>query len=123
MLKVDSWILNRDNNYAHDCEELSQLNLMGKLGAKTNEVVVEHNKLNDKVNENEKDIEDKVSNLNNKKVSHDDMLKIYKNDKGDHLGSWQGVERPEMSEPGIQGSVIRNTENIKELNTSLYNIT
>lgn len=116
---VDSWILNRDNNYAHDCEELSQLELMGKLGRATNEVIVNHNKLTNEVRENEKDIEDKLIDTNKKKVSHSDMLDIYKNDKGNHLGAWQGITSPAMSEPGIQGQVLKNIDDIETINNQM----
>lgn len=122
MKELSSWILERSIPGVHDCETLSVLDLVGKTASKTNEVVREHNTLNDKVDVIEEDIEDKVTNLNNKKVSHSDMLDIYKNDKGDHLGSWQGVTRPEMSEPGIAGAVIRNTEDISEIRTDLAEI-
>lgn len=114
-MKIIDHCLNHNRFIPINTEELTALELIGKTVEKTNEVVTNHNNLNYEVKENEKDIEDKVSNLNNKKVSHDDMLKVYKNNKGDHLGSWQGVERPEMSEPGIQGAVIRNTDNIESV--------
>lgn len=96
--------LNHNRFIPVDTEELTALELIGKTVEKTNEVVVKTNEIEIITNDNTVN-----------KVSHTDMLDKYKNDKGDHVGSWQGVARPEMSEPGIQGAVIRNSDNIEEM--------
>lgn len=39
---------------------------------------------------------------------------------GDHKGSWQGISRPEYSEPGIAGVVARNTDWLKQMYSLEY---
>ena len=122
-MKTIEHCLNHNRFIPIDTEELTALELIGKTVEKTNEVVINHNKLDEEVKENEKDIEEKIKDTNNKKVSHEDMLKVYKNDKGNHIGAWHGVTSPAMSEPGIQGQVLKNIEDIKNLDSQMEDIT
>lgn len=52
----------------------------------------------------------------NKKVSHEEMENTYKiNKDGDFKGSWFGIKHPVASEPGIQGQVTKNMNDIESI--------
>ena len=68
-----------------------------------------------------------VEDLKKKKVTYEDMYNLYKlfYDKNtntcDYKGSWFGIKRPEYSEPGIQGQVTKNREDIELLQKNSTN--
>lgn len=61
-----------------------------------------------------------IDELKKKKVTYEDMWKMYKlfydniNNTCDYRGSWWGIDRPEKAEPGIQGVVTKNRQEIEE---------
>lgn len=65
--KLTSWILNRSDYMHHDTEELSMLELLGKLARKTNELTEVINDreefINDFVSEFEPNLQDKISTI------------------------------------------------------------
>lgn len=60
-----------------------------------------------------------VDDLKKKKVTYEDMYIMYKlfydisKKSCDYRGSWHGIPRPEYAEPGIQGQVTANREEIE----------
>lgn len=52
-----------------------------------------------------------------------DTLDIKTDLNGDHKGSWQGLSKPTLSEEGMRATVEKHVEDIKELSTSIENIT
>lgn len=100
MQKINNWIVDHRRNLPINMEEVTILETIQRLGNGHNEIV-------DKVGEIDTD--------NKTKVSHKQMNEVYKNINGNHMGSWQGVKSPVMSDPGIQGQVIKNIEDIATL--------
>lgn len=107
MRLLDEW--NKQPFSIYTSEERGVLGLLKRLGVWVGKVI------------QQLDILDKLSNDNkNKKVSYDDMREMYnfykdlESGKQDYRGSWHGIPRPEYAEPGIQGQVTKNREEIEE---------
>jgi hypothetical protein len=92
----------------YESEEKSALGLIKELGGQTNY--------------NTDELE-KVKESNNKKVSHDEMNRIYKIDKdANFTGSWHGIKKPTASQEGLQATVDKiNEEDIPKINEQLDN--
>ena len=91
---MSTW--NKKNFSIYTSDERSALGLIEELGNQTNY--------------NTEEIE-KVKESDNKKVSHDEMNRIYKIDKNaDFTGSWHGIKKPTASQEGLQGTVDKIVE-------------
>lgn len=108
MRLLDEW--NKQPFSIYTSEEKGILGLLKRLGVWVGKVIEQI------------DFLDKLSNENkNKKVSYDDMREMYnfykdlESGKQDYRGSWFGIKRPEYAEPGIQGQVTLNRENLEEV--------
>lgn len=65
-----------------------------------------------------------VDNLYQIKVDKTDLKdNRHLDEYGDFTGSWHGVTRPELSEPGIAGAVIKNTDDIVVLKSEINSLT
>lgn len=96
-------ITNKHNNNRFipiDHEERSALELIGEVVKKTNQVINDTNK-------NTNDM--------NGKVSKKELKEIHKLNGSNFTGSWFGIPRPEFAEPGIQGQVTQNREQLELL--------
>lgn len=91
---MSTW--NKKNFSIYTSDERSALGLIEELGNQTNY--------------NTEEIE-KVKESDNKKVSHDEMNRIYKIDKNaDFTGSWHGIKKPTASQEGLQATVDKIVE-------------
>ena len=91
---MSTW--NKKNFSIYTSDERSALGLIEELG--------------DQTNYNTEEIE-RVKESYNKKVSHDEMNRIYKIDKNaDFTGSWHGISKPTASQEGLQASVDKIVE-------------
>ena len=104
---MSTW--NKKNFSIYTSDERSALGLIEELGNQTNY--------------NTEEIE-KVKESDNKKVSHDEMNRIYKIDKNaDFTGSWHGIKKPTASQEGLQATVDKIVEeDIPNINSQLDNI-
>ena len=103
---MSTW--NKKNFSIYTSDERSALGLIEELGNQTNY--------------NTQEIE-KVKESDNKKVSHDEMNRIYKIDKNaDFTGSWHGIKKPTASQEGLQAIVDKIVEeDIPNINSQLDN--
>ena len=86
---MSTW--NKKNFSIYTSDERSALGLIEELGSQTNY--------------NTEELE-KVKESDNKKVSHDEMNRIYKIDKNaNFIGSWHGIKKPTASQEGLQATV------------------
>lgn len=86
---MSTW--NKKNFSIYTSDERSALGLIEELGKQTNH--------------NTEEIEN-VKESDNKKVSHDEMISIYKVDKNANFtGSWHGIEKPTRSNEGLASTV------------------
>ena len=101
---MSTW--NKKNFSIYTSDERSALGLIEELGIQTNY--------------NTEEIE-KVKESDNKKVSHDEMNRIYKIDKNaDFTGSWHGIKKPTASQEGLQATVDKIVEeDIPNINSHL----
>lgn len=101
---MSTW--NKKNFSIYTSDERSALGLIEELGNQTNY--------------NTEEIE-KVKESDNKKVSHDEMNRIYKIDKNaDFTGSWHGIKKPTASQEGLQATVDKIVEeDIPNINLQL----
>ena len=101
---MSTW--NKKNFSIYTSDERSALGLIEELGNQTNY--------------NTQELE-KVKESDNKKVSHDEMISIYKIDKNaDFTGSWYGIEKPTASQEGLQTIVDKIVEqDIPNINSQL----
>ena len=91
---MSTW--NKKNFSIYTSDERSALGLIEELGNQTNY--------------NTEELE-KVKESDNKKVSHDEMNRIYKIDKNaDFTGSWHGIKKPTASQEGLQATVDKIVE-------------
>ena len=91
---MSTW--NKKNFSIYTSDERSALGLIEELGNQTNY--------------NTEELE-KVKESDNKKVSHDEMNRIYKIDKNaDFTGSWHGISKPSASQEGLQTIVDKIVE-------------
>lgn len=116
MRLLDEW--NKQPFSIYTSEERGVLGLLKRLGVWVGKVI------------QQLDILDKLSNDNkNKKVSYDDMREMYnfykdlESGKQDYRGSWHGIPRPEYAEPGIQGQVTANREDIEHFKNVKVDVT
>lgn len=101
---MSTW--NKKNFSIYTSDERSALGLIEELGNQTNY--------------NTEEIE-RVKESDNKKVSHDEMNRIYKIDKNaDFTGSWHGIKKPTASQEGLQATVDKIVEeDIPSINEQL----
>lgn len=101
---MSTW--NKKNFSIYTSDERSALGLIEELGEQTNY--------------NTEEIE-RVKESDNKKVSHDEMNRIYKMDKNaDFTGSWHGIKKPTASQEGLQATVDKIVEeDIPSINEQL----
>lgn len=63
---------------------------------------------------------EKIKEIDNKKVSVDDMENIYKIDKnGNFVGSWFGIKKPTQSNEGLSGAVEQLLEQVENIENKL----
>ena len=104
MKLLDEW--NKQPFSIYTSEERGVLGLLKRLGKWVGKIIEQL---------------DVLVSTTNKKVSYDDMQDMYnfykdlKTGKQDYRGTWFGISEPVYSEPGIQGQVIQNINNIKLL--------
>ena len=101
---MSTW--NKKNFSIYTSDERSALGLIEELGNQTNY--------------NTEELE-KVKESDNKKVSHEEMNRIYKIDKNaDFTGSWHGIKKPTASQEGLQATVDKIVEqDIPNINSQL----
>lgn len=104
---MSTW--NKKNFSIYTSDERTALGLIEELGNQTNY--------------NTEEIEN-VKESDNKKVSHDEMNRIYKIDKNaDFTGSWHGIKKPTASQEGLQATVDKIVEeDIPNINLQMDNI-
>ena len=96
----------------YDSEEKTTLGLIKELGEQTNY--------------NTDELE-QVKKSDNKKVSYDDLHTKYQlttdGTNANFNGSWQGLNKPTLSQEGAFAQVEKNTDDIKEISLQLEHIT
>lgn len=94
-----------------ESEEKTALELMNELGQACNEVL---------------DRTDKVEKDNNKKVCYEELHTKYQlttdGDKANFNGSWQGLNKPTLTQEGAAAQVEKNMADIIEINEQLDSI-
>lgn len=86
-----------------------------ELRAKVNELINQGNGIDETI----QDILVSLTGMVTQKV----LREVNKLDLSNFTGSWHGIERPEYSEPGIQGQVTKNREDIEHLQNLIYDVT
>lgn len=100
---------NKKHFSIYESDERTALGLIEELGNQTNY--------------NTEELE-KVKESDNKKVSHDEMNRIYKIDKNaDFTGSWHGIKKPTASQEGLQ-TIVDNIidKDIPSINNRIDNL-
>lgn len=106
MRLLDEW--NKQPFSIYTSEEKGVLGLLKRLGIWVGKIIAKSDEIEAIAKDNQ-----------NKKVSFDDMKNKYKMDKNfnenecNYTGSWYGIKRPEYAEPGIQGQVTANREELE----------
>lgn len=113
MKLLDEW--NRQPFSIYTSEERGVLGLLKRLGVWIGKIILKTDEIENIAKDNQ-----------NKKVSYDDMLNLYKmvldkeSNKCDYVGSWHGIERPEYAEPGQAGVVANHTDQLKNLHFNIF---